>query len=39
MIVFRVLAEIMDLKIVVEVGLVTGTTPAIIPSGSAIVIV
>ena len=33
---FLVLAEIKDLNIVVEVGFVTGVTPAIIPTGSAI---
>ena len=33
---FRVLAAIKDLKQVVEVVLVTGVTPAIIPIGSAI---
>ena len=33
---FLVLAAIIDLNIVVEVGLVTGVTPAIIPTGSAI---
>ena len=31
-----VLAAIIDLNIVVDVGLVTGVTPAIIPIGSAI---
>ncbi len=39
MIVFRVFALMIDLKIVVEVGLVTGTIPAMTPSGSAILIV
>ncbi len=34
----RVLAEISDLKSTVEVGFVTGTSPAITPTGSAIVI-
>ena len=33
---FLVLAAINDLNIVVEVGFVTGVTPAIIPIGSAI---
>ena len=33
---FLVFADIIDLNIVVEVGLVTGVTPAIIPIGSAI---
>ena len=33
---FLVLAEIIDLNIVVEVGFVTGVTPAIMPIGSAI---
>ena len=33
---FLVLAAIIDLNIVVEVGFVTGVTPAIIPTGSAI---
>ncbi len=32
----RVLRAINALKIVVDVGLVTGTIPAIIPTGSAI---
>ena len=34
----RVLAEISDLKSTVEVGFVTGTSPAMTPTGSAIVI-
>ena len=33
---FLVFAAIIDLNIVVDVGLVTGVTPAIIPTGSAI---
>ena len=33
---FLVFAAIIDLNIVVEVGFVTGVTPAIIPTGSAI---
>ena len=33
---FLVFADIIDLNIVVEVGFVTGVTPAIIPTGSAI---
>ncbi|MNV90001.1 hypothetical protein D3C71_1843420 [compost metagenome] len=35
MIGFRVLAAIKDLNMAVEVGLVTGVTPAITPTGSA----
>ncbi len=35
----RVLREIRDLKIAVEVGFVVGTIPQMIPTGSAIVIV
>ena len=33
---FLVFAEISDLNITVDVGFVTGVTPAIIPTGSAI---
>ena len=33
---FLVLAQIMDLNMAVEVGLVTGVTPATMPTGSAI---
>ena len=33
---FLVFADIIDLNIVVDVGFVTGVTPAIIPTGSAI---
>ena len=35
---FLVFAEIIDLNITVDVGFVTGVTPAIIPIGSAIFI-
>ena len=39
MIGFRVLMAISALKIVVEVGLVTGVTPAMTPTGSAILVI
>ena len=39
MIALRVLRAIKVLKITVEVGFVVGTTPAITPSGSAILII
>ncbi|CSC40033.1 Uncharacterised protein [Vibrio cholerae] len=39
MIPLRVFREISDLKIAVEVGLVVGTIPQMMPTGSAIVIV